>query len=167
MPHLCRPRRILSHITWNKNPRSGQRILHLEFATVAQRCQSGHGHKNRHTRPSPVLRRQNAETHAVAILPDPGEVNETQCGPVPTRKNQKASHILSGLAVAWSVSGFHAWDGWHYTGFTRKTVAAETGGTFHSGYFFPFAWSTAVFSTGSLTTDKVRSNSWSPIFRRT
>jgi hypothetical protein len=70
MPHLCRPQvNSLSH-HMEQEPRSGQRVLHLEFATVAQRCQSGHGHKNRHTRPSPVLRRQNAETHAVALLPD-------------------------------------------------------------------------------------------------
>ena len=54
-----------------------------------------------------------------------------------------------------------------YSGSTRKTVAVETGGTFHSGYFFPFAWSTAAFSSGSLTSDKLRSYIRPPIFRRT
>ena len=43
-----------------------------------------------------------------------------------------------------------------YSGSTRKTVAVETDGTVHLGYFFPLAWSTAAFSSGSLTSDKVR-----------
>jgi hypothetical protein len=54
-----------------------------------------------------------------------------------------------------------------YSGITRKTVAFETGGAFHGEYFISLAWSTAAFSAGSLTTDKVRSNSWSPILSRT
>jgi hypothetical protein len=58
-------------------------------------------------------------------------------------------------------------DGPRYAGFTRKTVAAETDGTFHWGYFLPLAWSTDAFSTGSSTTDKVRSNTLSAILRRT
>src|SRR5271170_7958644 len=58
-------------------------------------------------------------------------------------------------------------DGWRYAGFTRKTVDAETDGTFHWGYFLPLAWSTAAFSSGSSTIDKVRSNTLSAIFRRT
>ena len=61
----------------------------------------------------------------------------------------------------------HPWFTLVYSGSTRKTVAVETDGTFQLGYFFPLAWSTAAFSSGSLTSDKVRSNIWSPIFRRT
>ncbi len=37
------------------------------------------------------------------------------------------------------VIGFRARCGWRYSGFTRKTVDAKTEGTFHWGYFFPFA----------------------------
>ena len=54
-----------------------------------------------------------------------------------------------------------------YSGRTRKTVAVETDGTVHVGYFFPLAWSTAAFSSGSLTSARVRSYIWPPIFRRT
>ena len=43
-----------------------------------------------------------------------------------------------------------------------KDSAVETDGTVHLGYFFPLAWSTAAFSSGSLISDKVRSNSWPP-----
>jgi hypothetical protein len=46
-----------------------------------------------------------------------------------------------------------------YSGSTRKTVAVETDGTVHLGYFFSLAWSTPAFSSGSLISDKVRSNS--------
>jgi hypothetical protein len=45
----------------------------------------------------------------------------------------------------------------HYPGTMRNTVAVSTAGTFHWGYFFPLAWSTAAFSAGSFTTDKSRS----------
>lgn len=61
----------------------------------------------------------------------------------------------------------HPWFTPVYSGSTRKTAAVETDGAVHSGYFFPLAWSTAAFSSGSLTSDKVRSNIWPPIFRRT
>jgi hypothetical protein len=54
-----------------------------------------------------------------------------------------------------------------YSGCTRKTVAIETSVGVHPAYFFPLAWSTAAFSSGSLTSDNVRSNNWPPIFRRT
>ena len=76
-------------------------------------------------------------------------------------------------APTFSNSGFgvepicHPWSTLVYSGNTRKTVAVETEGTVQLGYFFPLAWSTAAFSSGSPTSDKVRSKIRSPIFRRT
>jgi hypothetical protein len=41
-----------------------------------------------------------------------------------------------------------------YPGSRRKTAALATGVTFHCGYFFPLAWSTAPFSFESSISDK-------------
>ena len=92
--------------------------------------------------------------------------NSRRCCGGTCDRDRESAEYATGVSTTGMFPAF-ARDGPRYAGFTRKTVAAETAGTFHWGYFLPLAWSTAAFSAGSSTIDKVRSNTLSAIFRRT